>query len=157
MNPLNIPSIIRKERKKDTYRKPDSVKLLEQMLADDYHAKHPTLPIVYDKMRDDTANGLTKCIVNYLKLKGHYVTRINSQGTYSHKLGRYIPSTARKGLADIEALINGRLYAIEVKIGRDVQSQHQKDVELDIIKSGGSYFIARDFTSFVQYIEQGLI
>jgi hypothetical protein len=141
-----------RKKPKHSYKKPASVKHLESMMDANYSRLHPSLPVIQHNMRDDTANGLTKCITTYMKLKGHYVTRIASQGTYSVKLGRYIPGTARRGIADIEMLVNGVFIAVEVKVGKDRQSEDQKSVESDINKSGGHYFIARDFTGFVEWL-----
>jgi hypothetical protein len=149
----HIPELPLRKRKEISYKKPESIKMLERMMIDKYKKEHPTLPPFPYKFRDDKANDLTFCITCYLTLKGAFVSRINNQGTYNVKLKRYIPSTSRKGIADVMAVLDGNALNIEIKIGRDRQSEDQKKVEADVIRSGGYYFIARDFTSFVIYID----
>jgi hypothetical protein len=138
------------------YQKSDAVKALERQATDDARLKHPTLPeyaLAPRTFRDDTANGLTTCITHYITLCGGFASRINNQGTYRAKLGRYTLSTSRRGLADVMAVYKGFSLHIEVKIKRDVQSQHQRQVELDVNRSGGYYFIARDFTEFKEWFD----
>jgi hypothetical protein len=120
-----------------------------------------------DKMQvksyqDQTANGLTNCIMDFLKFNGHYANRINSQGqarkekielafgNYIEKV-RFTHGTTSKGTADIMAIINGKHVAIEVKIGRDKMSQAQEKEQQRILSSGGLYFVAKDFTLFFEW------
>jgi hypothetical protein len=42
---------------------------------------------------------------------------------------------------------------IEVKIGKDRQSEAQKKYQEDIERAGGVYLIARDFDSFVEWFD----
>ena len=44
--------------------------------------------------------------------------------------------------------VNGRLYQIEIKYGRDSQSKPQKDHEQRVISAGGVYMLARTFDQF---------
>jgi hypothetical protein len=115
------------------------------------------------KYEDKTANGLTRCILDWLNLSGHFAERINTMGriidnrkTYTDVIGRtktigtakYIPTTGTKGSADISATINGKSVKIEVKIGSDRQSESQKEYQERTEKSGGIYLIAKDFEGF---------
>jgi hypothetical protein len=59
-------------------------------------------------------------------------------------------STATKGSADISATIQGRSVKIEVKIGKDRQSEDQKVYQANIEKSGGQYWIAKNFDDFIK-------
>lgn len=74
-------------------------------LADQRKAeKHPTLPAharVKASYTDKTANDLTRAVVDYLTLSGHFATRLQSTGTYRADLNRYVPSQQRKGLPDV--------------------------------------------------------
>jgi hypothetical protein len=121
---------------------------------------HGMKPVKYE---DKTANGLTKCILDFLNLSGHFAERINTIGrmidnrkTYTDIIGRtktigsakYIPTTGTKGSSDISATINGKSVKIEVKIGSDRQSEAQKEYQKRTEKSGGIYLIAKDFQSF---------
>ena len=131
--------------------------------------KHPTVPIhglPKPKYSDKTANGLTKAIVDFIRLNGYQAERISNTGrvidnrkTVTDIIGRkrtigtakYIPGTGTNGTADISATINGRSVKIEVKIGRDVQSNAQRIYQERVERAGGIYFIARDFESFFKW------
>jgi hypothetical protein len=87
------------------------------------------------KWNDQTANGLTKAIIDYLKFIGGNFTRINVMGTpRKNKAGKLIftPSMTKKGTADILGVFKGRYTAIEVKIGPDRQSKEQMEEEKDV-------------------------
>jgi len=130
-------------------------------------AKYPNFPehaIPQAKYSDKTANGLTKMIIDFIKLSGGQAERINTMGRviagktnidfHTGKVNKdmtYIPSTGTKGSADISATIKGRSVKIEVKIGKDRQSENQKKYESDIISAGGIYYIASDFNSFFDW------
>ena len=121
-------------------------------------------------MSDKTANGLTKCIIDWITLKGGYANRINTQGQARvKKIPRYniltgkteyrdsvtwTPSTTRIGTPDIDAIIKGKAVKIEVKIGKDKLSEAQKKHLEDIARAGGLYFVARNMDSFVEWYEQ---
>lgn len=151
-----LPPLPVKRKPKAPYRKPDAVKHLEQLLYEDDCRRHPSMKpehMARRKMRDDTAGGLTQCIISYVRLQGAFVSRLNNQGVY--RGGRYTRSTSRRGLPDI--LItgrNGRSIFVEVKAGRDRMSQWQKAVRNDQQQAGGLYFVAHDFTSFKQWFDQ---
>jgi hypothetical protein len=145
-----FPEVKRKQRKAP-YKKPEAVKLLEQMATDEVCCKHPNLPqtaLSPRKYRDDTTNGLTACITTYLKLKGAFVSRLNNGGVYDQRLNRYRPGTNRKGLPDVVCTYKGKSLMIEVKTARDRLSEHQEKIRQEQERSGGLYFVAHDFTSF---------
>lgn len=118
--------------------------------------KYPNVPtnaVPATKYTDKTANGLTKCILSLLQVEGCYATRIQSQGQYHEKLQSWTKGTTSKGTADIHATINGRHVSIEIKIGKDRQSEAQRATQAKIEAAGGLYFIARDFQSFYDYFQ----
>jgi hypothetical protein len=130
------------------------------------YASYPMHLIPKATYIDSTANGLTKCIKDFLNFSGHQAERISSMGRVIDKkkkltdiMGRtievgssqYIPSTSTAGTADISAIIKGRAVKIEVKIGKDKQSQAQKQYEADVTAAGGVYVIARDFDGFMEW------
>lgn len=148
------PQTERKPRKKP-YNKPEEVKRLEQVTG--------------NKHRDDTANGLTRCIIAYIKYKGGQAERINTTGIpiderrqvtdvlgHSRTIGNIEWRTGggTNGSADISATIRGRSVKIEVKIGRDRQSEAQKAYQKQVETAGGIYYIAHDFTSFLAWYNQ---
>ena len=142
-------------KRKTAYRKPDAVKELERMADNEARRLHPTMPhLAPRKFRDDSANSLTACIVKYISLKGGFASRVNNQGTYSRKLGRYIRSTAKKGLADIIATYRGLSLHIEVKHGSDRLSDSQKKIQNQVTQSGGLYYVAKNFTEFKEWFDE---
>ena len=141
------------QQRRQPYRKPESVKELERLHFERKRAKHPDMPFpVKTKFRDDSANGLTRCIVAWLELHGYFAGRVNTTGVYNQKLGKYIHSGSRKGMADITAIINGKHVSIEVKHGRDRIRPEQMKVKQEIEQAGGSYVIASTFDDFLEQI-----
>jgi hypothetical protein len=83
------------------------------------------------------SNGLTQFIVKFLTWSGHRATRVNVSGRMVK--GKYIPSSTRKGTADISATIKGRSVQIEIKTGSDKPRPEQlREQELER-KAGGIY------------------
>jgi len=112
---------------------------------------------------DKTANGLTKCIIDFIRITGGQAERINCTGRYIDKsqtfidvlgrtrtigTGQWLPSTGQKGTADISAVIRGRAVKIEIKVGKDRQSADQKKYQQAIEQAGGIYLIVRSFEEF---------
>ena len=127
----------------------------------------------YDKS-DKTANGLTRCIIDFLTWSGHQAERINTMGRrvdnkkeVKDVLGRvrivgsaeWQKGTGTKGSADISATIKptwsdyGISVKIEVKIGKDKMSDHQRKYESAINQAGGVYIIAKDLDGFVEWYD----
>ena len=147
---------------------------LKELKLNESINEHPNVPryaIAVPKYTDKTANGLTKCILDYLQLSNHQAERINTMGRpidnrkqVTDVLGRtktigsmtWGKSTATKGSADISATIYGRSVKIEVKIGKDRQSQDQKVYQENIEKSGGQYWIVKNFDDFMKKYDQFL-
>jgi len=153
---IELPEIKRKARKVP-FRKSEAVKELERLAIVEARRLHPDIPdsVLCPRIfRDDSANNLTKCVVEYIRLKGGFASRINNQGTFNRKLNKYIPSTSRKGLADIMGTFRGLSLHIEIKTGKDRQSYEQKKIESEVRHAGGYYFLASDFQSFFQWFNQ---
>jgi hypothetical protein len=94
------------------------------------------------------ANGLTKYITNFLFWKGHRATRVNVQGRIVK--GKWIPSSTRKGTADISATIRGRSVMIEIKVGSDRPRPEQLQEQERERKSGGIYEFIRTADEFFE-------
>lgn len=136
-----------------------AIKELQQLYIVEQQKKCPNFPPSYFvKLKTDTktANGLTSAIVKYIDLKGGFASRINSAGVYDSKLGKHRPGTTKKGFSDIQACYKGVALYVEVKIGRDRQSDYQRDFQKKIIATGGLYFIAKDFESFHEWFNNTL-
>lgn len=157
------------ETQKKRYYKPQSVKDFENELLIMKQEKFKNQPgLLKPTYKDDTANGLTKLIIKYIQVRGGQAERINSTGrpidnriTYTDAIGfqrtigsvKWIKGTSTTGTADISATVKGRSVKIEVKIGKDYQSEAQKQYQKAVETAGGIYYIARDFTSFVQWFK----
>jgi len=118
------------------------------------------------KYSDRTSNGLTRCILDFLNLKGWQAERISNTGRRLDKrkkvtnaigqtqtIGqvKWIKSSGQNGTADLHAVIAGMPVKIEVKIGRDRLSKHQKAYKAEVERAGGLYVVARDFESFYNW------
>lgn len=142
-----------------------TIKDLNQLAHEALCAKStmPTYAVPMPKYNDRSANDLTKAIIAYIHLIGGRADRISSAGRYikqsmgvdqvfNRKLetGKYIPSQTRNGYADINATYKGRSIMIEVKFGKDRQSEAQKlFAELER-KAGGIYIVAKTFEQFIK-------
>jgi len=139
--------------------------ILHALKIEKYARDYPNYPPNYipkTMYKDQTANGLTKAICDYINLHGYQAERINTMGTAREKKntsGKVIGVTWTKGTstagsADISATIKGRSVKIEVKIGRDRQSDAQKRYQEMIERAGGVYYIARNFDEFVIFYNE---
>lgn len=143
---------------KPRYHKPQAVKDLERLAHDHFRKRYPNFPeyaFAQQTYRDDSSNGLTKCIVDFIRFQGGQAERINTTGVPEQRGGRIVwrKTNSTKGSADISATIGGRSVKIEIKIGVDRQSEAQRRYQTAIEQAGGLYFIAKDFTSFVEWYD----
>jgi len=147
------------------------IQQLKAAYLEENRRKFPNLPQyarVCPKYTDKTANGLTKMILDFLRLYRHQAERIAVTGRYldnsqivtdlvgrSRRIGssKWIPGSMQPGTADISAVIQGRAVKIEVKIGNDRQSEAQKRYQEQIERAGGVYFIATSFGQFYEWYE----
>lgn len=107
--------------------------------------------------KDDTANGLTRCIIDYINLKGYQAERINCIGTpipVGDNLFRFGKTTMDTGTADVSATIKKLSVKIEVKVGTDTMKKDQWEYKSKIEKAGGVYLIARSFPNFLIALHQ---
>ena len=147
----------------------DKLKALE---LESLKGKYPSMDarfIPLTDWKDTSANGLTKCIIFWINTMGGQAERISNQGQYragkkievgtgeiqytKELKGKWTPGQGTKGTADISATIRGRSVKIEVKYGKDRQSDAQKQYQEMIEKAGGIYFIAKTFDDFVTWYE----
>ena len=85
-----------------------------------------------------TSAQLTKDIIKYCILQGHYVVRVNNFPSRKYRKGNVTP-----GVSDIMGCTkDGRALAIEVKT-TDQQSIYQKQFEEHYDSRGGIYILAR--------------
>jgi len=132
----------------------------------EYACSRTKLPpdyVVRTKYNDSTANGLTKCVIDYINLSGGQAERISNTGRYIDEsrivtdvlgnrkkigTGKYIKGTGTNGTADISATFKGKSIKIEIKM-KDKQSEAQKEYQQAIERAGGIYFICHNFDEFL--------
>lgn len=120
--------------------------------------EYPNLPDkarVLPKYEDRTANGLTRCVIDFINSQdGCHAERISNEGVMRQapngKTFRGF-SSMQNGTADISATIKGRSVKIEVKIGTDRQSDAQKRYQRQIENAKGYYVVAKDFEGFYNW------
>lgn len=124
-----------------------------------YAAKMPNI---------NKANGLTMFICNYLKWSGWHSNRINTMGRLIDtserqpsgvflKTKKFIPTTTRKGTADIAAIIKGKSIHFEIKIGKDKPSEAQLREQAAITKAGGYYYFINNIEQFFEIYDKFLL
>jgi hypothetical protein len=138
---------------------------LNELYKDQQRLKCPEFPEQYIpdyKNSDNSTNGLTKCVIDFINMSGGFAERINTTGRYIggkiiegangrvQTQGKWIKGTGTKGSADISAVIQGRTVKIEIKYGRDRQSDDQRIYQSNIERSGGLYWIVRTFDDFIE-------
>lgn len=143
-----------------------SIKQLTE-LEHEIRCSKTSMPPAYvpkTKFEDRTANGLTKCVTTWINLNGGQAERISNTGRYIDNSrivtdvlgnrkkigsGKYIPGSGTNGTADVSATIRGRSVKIEIKIGKDKQSDAQIQYQKSVETAGGVYWIVKDFDGFL--------
>jgi len=98
---------------------------------------------------------LTDQCIHHLKILGGCGWRIQSQGQFDTKQGRWRPGGQKRGLPDVIGILpDGRFIGIEVKVGRDRVSEYQELRRSEIISSNGHYLIARNLEKFKNELKQ---
>jgi hypothetical protein len=155
-----------------SFKKSNSILELERLELENNRVKYPDFPEYARpkfKHSDKTANGLTKAIIQWLRLNGCHAERVNTIGVpmdnrkvITDCIGRqkqvgsvaWRKSNSTLGSADIHSLINGKAVFIEVKIGPDRQSDYQKQYQKGVERAGGLYIIAKDFEGFYNWFNE---
>lgn len=147
----------------------NAIEQLKDLARQHFRKRYPSVPdhaVTVHKYSDKSANGLTKCVIDFLKFSGWQAERISTTGrlvdnrkVVTDVIGRqktigsskWIKGSGTKGSADLSATIAGRSVKIEIKMPGDRQSSYQKAYQESIEKAGGVYFIARSFQQFYQW------
>ena len=133
----------------------DEYQIIEQAYVR-YHASRSTnypvgylVPVKNVITGTRPSNTIENAIVMYGKWSGEYFAEnIKNQGTYRKGIG-FTPGRGTRGTADLSVTFPGnRNVKVEVKYGRDVQSDDQKLYQEQIEAVGGEYWIVRSFTEF---------
>ena len=111
------------------------------------HLDLPVNNILQPKETKDAfnTNKFTDLIIAYLKAvhSCNSARRISSEGRYRKGIG-YIAGL-NKGMEDIQCILKGRLFAIEVKSPTDKISPEQLKRKAAIEADGGNYIVATSF------------
>lgn len=102
-------------------------------------------------MAKTTTNSTTTAILLYLNSIGHFVWRNNTTGVYdpTKKIFRK-PKGQLNGVADIIGMTNlGQFLSIEVKTGKDKQSESQVNFQQLVYNHNGIYLCVKTFDDFL--------
>lgn len=140
-----------------------TLKDLQTEYYKNFTASHPTIPLhaIPSKVfRDNSANELTKTIKAFCDMRGIMCQRTGNEGRYRPgkqvvdvigrtrlMKGTYLPGQ-NNGQGDLCLTIKGKVHWVEVKIGRDKQSDVQKDFEAQVKRAGGVYVVVKDWAGF---------
>jgi hypothetical protein len=121
------------------------------------------------KYSDKDAGSFTTAVLAYLRLKGCRVWRQPTEGRYIEgqsvtnvmgqtiqtRKGIFIPRDKHaKGVGDISGIApGGKALFIEIKIGRDRQSEEQKKFQQEVDQLGGIYILTRTWDDFFAQIK----
>jgi hypothetical protein len=130
------------------------LKQLAKKCMEQQRRKTPSVPdhaIPKKVFRDQRANDLTQSIITFFGVIGGMAERVNSMGRQIKRNGTtvWINGTGTNGTADVSATFQGKSIKVEVKVGKDRQSEVQKAYQKRIKQAGGIYIIARSFDGFL--------
>jgi hypothetical protein len=147
--------------------KTEAIKQLETLAFEAQRAKYPLTPLEYlprERFSDSSANALTKAVIAWLKINGHFAERINVMGVpmdqrkvvtdcigRQRQIGSLVwrKSTSTRGSADVHSLINKRAVYIEIKAGKDRMRPEQWEYKKQVEAAGALYWIASSFENFL--------
>ena len=143
---------------------------LKRLIIDRKYAAFPPHALPVNPLKKYSlkrgANKEESKICDFLNLSGHWCERTKTQGRYIDRrrvitdcLGRtkiigrakWVHGTSTNGSSDLKAIIHGRFIALEVKYGKDRQSEAQKAYRRRIEQCNGIYVIAHDFPEFYKW------
>lgn len=143
----------------------NSLKALSRKIKKEKFPSLPDYALSVYSYKDTTANGLTRCVIDWINFHGFQAERISVTGRiidnrqvvqdcmgFQKVIGstRRIFSSGTRGSADISAVINGRAVKIEIKM-RDKQSEAQRAYQESIEKAGGVYIIVHSLDEFMDW------
>lgn len=140
---------------------PTSLTALRQAEAAYMADRYPSVPEharAATAWEDKTTNGLTRCIVSYIRYTGGYAERISRMGHKTKsKQGReiWVSGAGVNGTADISGIVNGRAIRVEVKNRntRDRIRPNQVAYSQKVKAAGALYFVATGFDEFLEWFK----
>lgn len=149
----NFPTVPIFARKPKKYKlsKSKEVQTKRVELEADEHGRiteHIIVPKVSKQVTN--TNAVTDLIVDYFHciFDSKSIRRISSEGKWRPGMG-FIKSS-NKGMSDVEGIILGKYWSIEVKVGKDQQRESQRQRQIEVEHDGGIYWLLkwRDFETF---------
>ena len=101
------------------------------------------------KATKTNTNGLTTAVVDLIIMKGGMAWRSNNGGHWNESRQRFISGNTTAGAPDVNAIINGLYYGIEIKSEKDKLSPAQMIFKDKIEKAGGIYIECRDIQQII--------
>lgn len=157
-NSLNQTAVAVKPR----YKKSPAIKELEQMVLEDDRRKHPLIPPSYiapTLFRDDTPNGLIRCIVKFFKVTGYNAVqlsnsnrRVDTRKTFKNvtgglrTIGNVYWKPKNKTEADISVEVSGKILLIKVNQDLNINScdeckQNYPEAEEVVVSSFDQFYV----------------
>lgn len=140
-----------------------AIRLLKDAVKASKQAKYPNIPdyaLTVPQYEDATANGLTKCIIDFLNSQDHCSCfRISNEGVMrTNQYGKSFraKSSMQNGISDLIGCVWGRFVSLEIKVGRDIQSQAQKEYQRQIENAKGYYLIIRNLQEFMDWFFENM-
>ena len=111
------------------------------------------------------ASQIETLICDFMRLKGHGAAKVSTTGVYrdntkviTNVIGQRVKvgskgwthGQATKGASDLNLIVYGLNWSVEVKFRKDRQSDNQKTFEKMIQKAGGFYSIVRTLDDFYE-------
>ncbi len=134
------------------YVKPQALKDFEKAYNEAHARKFPKIPpecLARYTFSDKDANSLTRAIIAHLEFNGYFAARVNTTGVYDQRRGMYRTTSARKGMADISAIVAGKAVQIEIKAGTDRPRADQLRVQAQYRAAGGIYEFVHNFAEYL--------
>ncbi len=108
------------------------------------------------KKKQSASNELTDQVIKHIKEIGGTARRVNSQGQWDPTKGQWRTGGMRRGFEDVDACLPYKVYeytvglkiAVEIKIGKDTQSEYQVKRQQELEAAGGIYIIASEIEKF---------
>jgi len=108
-----------------------------------------------------TTNNITRGIINFLNVRGHYAFRVNSTGIWDPVKQVIRRPNSPRGIADIVCCLRlkdrsaGMFLSIEIKNAqtKDRMRPNQKQFALDIAQAGGWPLVVTSYGEFLRWYE----
>lgn len=169
LEPGKTTKITADKPKKNLHKKLEDIKDLEKLAFENLKTKYPSVPFLpKPKYKASTKNGLTKCVIDYIRLTGGIAEKVNSNGymkdnrkSVTDILGRtrsigstkWIPGINKNAIGDIHCIINGKSIRIEIKCAATKDSTESEEQILNqkkIETAGSSLVTVTSFSDFLK-------